>query len=67
MAVSSVVRQSRPGLLSSLAADDGEHVAVLRLGLEAGAGGEHVAQVLGHAFVDPEQRALLHGLAKSVW
>ncbi len=28
--------------------------------LEAGAGGEDVAEVLGHAFVDPEERALLH-------
>ena len=48
------------GLVVELGGGEGEHVAVLRLGLEAGAGGEDVAQVLGHAFVDPEQRALLH-------
>ncbi len=39
---------------------DGDAVEILRLRFEAGAGGEDVAEVLGQAFVDPEERALLH-------
>ena len=48
------------GLVVQICGGGGEHVAVLLLRLEAGAGGEDVAEVLGHALVDPEERALLH-------
>ncbi len=48
------------GLVVELRGGGGEHVAVGGLGLEAGARGEDVAEVLRHALVDPEQRALLH-------
>ena len=48
------------GLVVEVGGGGGEHVAVLFLRLEARAGGEDVAEVLGHAFVDPEERALLH-------
>ena len=60
MAVSSVRAPLAAGLVVQVAAESGEDVAVLLLRLEAGAGGEHVAQVLRHAFVDPEEGALLH-------
>ena len=48
------------GLVVELRGGDGEDVAVGGLGLEAGARGEDVAEVLRHALIDPEQRALLH-------
>ena len=60
MAVSSVGRQIAAGLVVELGGGEGEHVAVGGLGLEAGARGEDVAEVLRHALIDPEQRALLH-------
>ena len=47
------------GLHVEVGGGGGEFFAVLGGGLEAGAGGEDVAHVLGHAFVDPEERALL--------
>src|ERR1700749_5267607 len=56
MAVSSVERHSRPGLLSRLA----EEVAILRRRNEAGARGEEVAEILRHALVDPQKLAMLH-------
>ena len=61
MAVSSVERQLRPDSLSSEAAEAARKVAVSGLRTEAGAGGEDIAHVLRHAFVDPEELALLGG------
>ena len=48
------------GLGVQVGGGEGEKIAVLRLRLEAGAGGEDVAEVLGHALVDPEEGAFLH-------
>ncbi len=60
MAVSSVGAPVAAGLVVEVGGGGGEYVAILRLRLEAGARGEDVAEVLGHALVYPEQRALLH-------
>ena len=39
-----------------------EPVAILRLRLQAGARSQHIAEILRHAFVDPQQRSLLRSV-----
>ncbi len=62
MAVSCRSRHSRPGRASLYWPSDGGKAVAIDGGVpDAAAGGEHVAEVLGQALVDPEQVAL-HGL-----